>query len=190
MAEILDAALLEFSEKGYAATRMDDIAQRAGLSKGGLYAHYDSKDAIFEALLNRMLRRTDWSEMPRLAAGASTREVAQWVVERLHAALLNPTTVANLRLLVAESERVPHLMRLWESNVVQPHMEMIEGVLRANAALGGQRRGVLLAHPWLALSPAMHMLLWHTIFGSGLLPYADAREAHIDLLCELMDMAT
>ena len=43
MAQILDAALAEFSERGYAATTMDDIARRSGLSKGGLYAHFASK---------------------------------------------------------------------------------------------------------------------------------------------------
>ena len=52
--QILDAALQEFSQAGYAGARMDDIALRAGLSKGGLYAHFDSKEAVFEALLERL----------------------------------------------------------------------------------------------------------------------------------------
>ena len=78
---ILDAALQEFSRRGFSAARMDDIAQRCGLSKGGLYAHFDSKDAIFKALLDRTFRRTDWGNMPQLATGASRREVAEWIVE-------------------------------------------------------------------------------------------------------------
>ena len=49
--QILDAALQEFSAAGYAGARMDDIAARAGLSKGGLYAHFASKEEVFEALL-------------------------------------------------------------------------------------------------------------------------------------------
>ena len=44
---ILDAALEEFSRRGFVGARMDDIARRCGLSKGGLYAHFDGKDAIF-----------------------------------------------------------------------------------------------------------------------------------------------
>ena len=55
MAQILDAALEEFAERGFAATTMDDIARRCGLSKGGLYAHFAGKDLIFEALLHRSL---------------------------------------------------------------------------------------------------------------------------------------
>ena len=87
---ILDAALEEFSRRGFSAARMDDIAQRCGLSKGGLYAHFDSKDAIFKALLDRTLHRTDWARMPQLAAGAGTRAVAEWIVDHLRAALLAP----------------------------------------------------------------------------------------------------
>jgi AcrR family transcriptional regulator len=43
----LAAALDEFFEKGFAATRMDDIARRANLSKGALYLYFDSKEAMF-----------------------------------------------------------------------------------------------------------------------------------------------
>ncbi|WZB73785.1 helix-turn-helix domain-containing protein [Achromobacter insuavis] len=62
--QILDAALQEFSAAGYAGARMDDIAARAGLSKGGLYAHFASKEEVFEALLARYL------SPPRLDARA------------------------------------------------------------------------------------------------------------------------
>ena len=78
---ILDAAMHEFARRGFAGTRMDDIAARCGLSKGGLYAHFKSKDAIFEALLDRTLQRIDWGQMPQLAAGASARELAEWIVD-------------------------------------------------------------------------------------------------------------
>ncbi|MCS0469404.1 TetR/AcrR family transcriptional regulator, partial [Burkholderia mallei] len=53
--QILDAALAEFSASGFAGARIDDIAARAGMSKGGVYTHFGSKDEIFEALLARTL---------------------------------------------------------------------------------------------------------------------------------------
>ena len=55
MPQILDAALLVFTEKGFVSARIDDIAQRAGMSKGGIYAHFKSKESIFLALLERVL---------------------------------------------------------------------------------------------------------------------------------------
>src|SRR5262245_40274244 len=50
-AELLDAALNEFFEKGFAAARLEDIAARAGVSKGTIYLYFDSKEDVFEALV-------------------------------------------------------------------------------------------------------------------------------------------
>ena len=51
--EVLDAALALFVEKGFAATRVEDIATRAGLSKGAVYLYFPSKEAILEGLVRR-----------------------------------------------------------------------------------------------------------------------------------------
>src|SRR5208337_2823448 len=53
--EILDAALACFAEKGFAATRMDDIAARAGITKGTIYLYFESKEAVFKALARQEL---------------------------------------------------------------------------------------------------------------------------------------
>ena len=142
---------------------MDDIAQRCGLSKGGLYAHFDSKDAIFKALLDRSLNRTDWAQMPQLAAVADTRAVAEWTVDRLHAALLAPEVITLVRLLIPERERVPLRVDEWKK-LTQQHTQQVLVVL----------------------TPIVHVLLWHTVFGEGAEPDPHYRQAHIDMLCELL----
>src|SRR2546423_15506767 len=53
---ILDGAAEVFGAKGFEATRMDDVAKAAGIAKGLLYKHFDSKDALFEALVDRQGR--------------------------------------------------------------------------------------------------------------------------------------
>src|SRR5437868_9455308 len=53
--EILDAALASFAENGFAATRMEDIARRAGISKGTIYLYFDSKEALFKALARQSI---------------------------------------------------------------------------------------------------------------------------------------
>src|SRR5689334_21435556 len=53
--EILDAALACFADKGFAATRMDEIARRAGISKGTIYLYFDSKEALFKALARQSI---------------------------------------------------------------------------------------------------------------------------------------
>ena len=85
--QILDAALVEFSERGFAAARMDDIARRCGLSKGGLYAHFAGKEEVFEALLTRSLAPPDFGQMPVLGPGNGIRPLAQWVVDKLYDSL-------------------------------------------------------------------------------------------------------
>ena len=182
---ILDAALEEFSRRGFSAARMDDIAQRCGLSKGGLYAHFDSKDAIFKALLDRTLHRTDWARMPQLAAGAGTRAVAEWIVDHLRAALLAPDVITLLRLLIPERERVPLRVDEWK-NLTQLNTQHVTAVISENLKASGRQDSVLARHPWLALSPMVHVLLWHAVFGEGSDPDPDLHQAHVDMLCELL----
>src|SRR2546430_11962234 len=54
-AEILSAALDCFAERGFAATRLDDIAARAGVSKGTLYLYFPGKEELFKALVREEL---------------------------------------------------------------------------------------------------------------------------------------
>ena len=184
--QILDAALVEFSERGFAAARMDDIARRCGLSKGGLYAHFAGKEEVFEALLTRSLAPPDLGEMPVLGAGV--RPLAQWVVDKLHDSLGRPGAVATLRLLVAESARVPHLIVLWKRNVVQPHLNLLGDILRAHAVQEGVVPSVITQEPWLALSPVVHALLSQVVLGGADPKDLDHyRQGHVALLCELLD---
>ena len=58
--EIADAAFATFAEKGYAATRIDDVARRAGISKGLTYLYYKTKEDLFKAVVkNVVVRRVD-----------------------------------------------------------------------------------------------------------------------------------
>lgn len=185
--QILDAALLEFAARGFAATRIDDIARRGGLSKGGVYAHFDSKEAIFQALLERALRWIDWDELPQPGAGGpDVRALAEWIVERLHAALLNPEAVILLRLLVAERERVPRSIDQWRDRVIRLRAQRVAALIRARLGPEVGDDCLLLRHPWLALSPVMHVLLWQALFGAGSAPDPDFRVAHVELLCQLL----
>nr|WP_316640073.1 helix-turn-helix domain-containing protein [uncultured Roseateles sp.] len=186
MQQILDAALVEFAERGFTATRMDDIARRSGLSKGGLYAHFASKDEIFEALLTRSLTPPDLHDMPPPGA-ATTRQLAAWLVDRLYANMARPEAIATLRLLIAESERVPHLVAHWHAGVVQPHLALLGEILGAGSAHRGGTPSVIVREPWLAVAPVVHAVVLHLILGGqqarGLQQY---RQAHVDMLCELL----
>ena len=189
--QILDAALVEFSERGFAAARMDDIARRCGLSKGGLYAHFAGKEEVFEALLTRSLAPPDFGQMPVPGPGNGIRPLAQWVVDKLYDSLGRPGAVATLRLLVAESARVPHLVALWKRNVVQPHLALLGDILRAHAVQEGWVPSVITQEPWLVVSPVVHALLSQVVLGDAdPQELAHYRQGHAALLCELLDPAS
>lgn len=145
--QILDAALQEFSAAGYAGARMDDIALRAGLSKGGLYAHFSSKEEVFEALLARYLSPPRIDARALVDGSDTPRHLAERVVSHLHASLANPAMIAAMRLLLAESARVPHLARRWRQATVDAHLADIAQLLALARERGLCGDGPALRHP-------------------------------------------
>jgi len=130
--QILDAALHEFSERGFGAARMDDIAARAGLSKGGLYAHFESKDAVFQALMQRMLMPNLLFEdqppgQPSLAQAAPPAQALAALVDafldRAYARLEDDGFIRTLHLLIAEGPRVPEALEDWRLE----HLGLLRG---------------------------------------------------------------
>lgn len=189
MQQILDAALVEFCERGYVDTRMDDIARRAGLSKGGLYAHFDSKDAVFEALLRRSLAPPSLEGMPEPDPRVPTREFAAWLVDRLYAHIADPSRMRMLWLMIAEREGVGHLLALWDQQVIGPYEAVLQRALAAREAAGAAP-GVLSRAPWLALSPLIHASMRELVMPPDAGERERWRQAHEDLLVELLDPAS
>lgn len=187
--QILDQALVEFSQRGFEAARMDDIAQGCGMSKGGLYAHFSSKDALFEALLTRSLAPVDLKQMD-LARPVPIRQLVTWIVDQMYASLTHPQTVATMRLLIAEGSRVPQLVMVWVQQVIEPHLAMLSELLNESSAVRVGKPSIIVREPWLVISPVMHAMVSMLIAGEqqefDLAPF---KRAHIELLCELLEPA-
>jgi AcrR family transcriptional regulator len=185
--QILDAALQEFSAAGYAGARMDDIALRAGLSKGGLYAHFASKEEVFEALLARYLCPPRLDARALVEGSSSPRHLAERLVNHLYASLANPAMIAAMRLLLAESLRVPHLARRWREQTADAHQADIAQLLELARARGLCGDGAALRHPWLLLSPVVHAIFMAILLGPDeRLNLPQRREAHVALICDLL----
>lgn len=90
-----------------------------------------------------------------------------------------------VRLLIPERERVPLRVDEWKK-LTQQHTQQVMAVIHHNLEASGRKDTVLARHPWLVLSPIVHVLLWHTVFGEGAEPDPHYRQAHIDMLCELL----
>jgi AcrR family transcriptional regulator len=186
--QILDAALQEFSAKGYIATRMDDIAARAGLSKGGLYAHFASKEMVFEALIQRSLGSLSLDSDHLVATAANLDDVLQPLLDSLYTQLAAPATMATARLLLSEGHRLPAAAVARRESSLAALLLELEALLNRCAQHGLCRAdSVLLREPWLLLSPVVH-LMSRQIACQPLTPaeLQAGRSAHLALLQELL----
>ncbi|HVR50378.1 MAG TPA: TetR/AcrR family transcriptional regulator [Pseudorhodoferax sp.] len=164
--QILDAALHVFSDKGFAAARIDDIAAAAGLSKGGIYTHFTSKEEIFAALLTRaMLPRDGAAALPGPDDAVTVDVVLQHVVAPIYAACNDVAMLQTLRLLFSEGARVPHLVQDWRQAVSHPHLAEVEELVRRGVRQGHLRRSALTDHPWMILSPGVYAMLESVTLG-------------------------
>lgn len=186
--QILDAALVEFSQHGFAAARIEDIAARAGLSKSGVYAHYSSKDEIFEALLVAVLA-------PQGKGGGSwlpdpdtpLPEMVQSYIDDVYAQMQDPDIVAAFRLVVAESARVPHLIQRWHAQVMDDHRIRDQAIVDECVRRGVMRRSALTEHFVLAVSPAVVWMLMYTVLKDDApMSLEQVREAHRQLLLDVL----
>ncbi len=185
--QILDAALQEFSQAGYAGARMDDIALRAGLSKGGLYAHFPSKEAVFVALLERNLSPSRLDIEAILDAATTARDLAEGIADHLHRSLANPAMVSTMRLLLAESGRVPHVAARWRQETAAANLADLGRLLALARQRGLCRDSVALDHPWLLLAPVVHTVVMAALHDpEGGMPLPERRQAHVAMICELL----
>lgn len=187
-AQILDAALQVFADKGYAAARIDDIAAAAGLSKGGIYTHFKSKEEIFEALLTRVLQPPPPAAMPLPEGLRVTPEVLlARVIDPLYERLAQPQMLAVLRLLLAEGEKAPQAVQRWMAAAIDPYHREMEALVRRGVAQGLLRDGVLARAPRLLLAPLMHLLIDLLARGDAVRDECPARHAlHAALVLEQM----
>lgn len=187
--QILDAALQVFSERGFAASRIDDITAAAGLSKGGIYTHFKSKEEIFEALLARLPMPSP-DDMATLARGERVTVdllVAQ-VIEPMYALLQETNTLLTLRLMLADGARVPEHTARWRETAVEPYHASIERLVQRGVRQGVLRESVLTQAPWLLVAPGVHAML-DRLVRSDAQPdlLAAQKQAHIAMLRELLE---
>ena len=186
--QLLEAALFEFSAHGFQKARVDDIAARAGLSKGGFYAYFDSKDEVFEALLREHLSRLS-PDLVTLADGAKdTRDLARRLIERLCVRASDQTALAVLQLLLADGRRLPVMVDAWAARV----MEQIEGdlvqLLQRCVELGLCRRSVLCRKPWLIIAPVIYAMTVQLVPGAQKRIDIDVvKNDLLELLLELLE---
>lgn len=175
-AELLDAAIEVFAEKGFAAAKLEEVARRAGVSKGTAYLYFPTKEALFKTAIREVV-------VTRLAMGE--REVEEW--QGSSAALLRHMLEqwgqlirsrqgGLLKLIVAEARNFPDLASWYHAEVGERGHRLLIAVLERGIAGGEFRRGDVEAMAQVVACPMAFRAIWSNSVGCyERLPLSDER---------------
>src|SRR3954447_6433341 len=129
-AELVAAALAVFSERGFAGTRLEDVATRAGVSKATVYLYFDSKEHLFEAVVRAAVTpNLERAEAMVEAFAGSTPELVRALLQVFDGAL-DTALPAVVKLIVSEAGNFPALARLYAELVIQRGMGLVQRIVR------------------------------------------------------------
>lgn len=184
--EILAAALSVFAERGFAAARMDDIASRARVSKGTIYLYFDSKEAVFRALVQATLARrvSDLAELVRDHRGPVAPLLREMLLRLGHFVATSDFVVLP-KMVIAEAGNFPDLARIYREEVVERGLTLFGGLLQSGMERGEFRKVPVQHAVRLCFAPLLLAAMWRTTF-APLDPvpydYAGLIETHVSTL--------
>jgi AcrR family transcriptional regulator len=183
-AEIMAAALECFRDRGFAATRLEDVAARAGVTKGTIYLYYPSKEDLFKAVVRgAVVQNLDQLEAllaePIPAPVLLERLIATW-----EAVIASPASVIP-KLVIAEAGNFPELARFYLDTVAHRGINLIATILRRGIEHGDFRPVDVDHVVFCVIGPLLFTALWKHSLG----PHDDrpldapaVLRAHLDFL--------
>ena len=186
--EILDAALTELVAHGYNATRVEQVARRAGVAKGTVYLYFPSKGELFKAVVRRSIvgRFRSFGDAARAFAG-STEELVRGPLRQLLGGFLQSEARGLVRVLVAEAHLFPDLAEFYYHEVVAPVLDALRLVIARGERRGELRPTALTRLPQVLLAPAALVVVWEALFSRyEALDQEAMLDAYLDLLLDGM----
>jgi len=159
--ELLAAALDLFVERGFAATRLDDVARAAGVSKGTLYLYFSSKEELFKAVVRESI-------VPLLGEAEGVIEQFEGSSEELFRLVMSTwwnsignTKLSGLpKLMMAEAGNFPELARFYQEEVINRGENLVMTMLRRGLARGEIRNVDVEIDARLLIAPMIMMMIW------------------------------
>jgi AcrR family transcriptional regulator len=181
---IVEAAMDEFIARGFAATRLDDVAKRAGVAKGTIYLHFKDKEALFQELIRTaivpLVGRLFVTPPP---AGASVRDMIEGFAKVFIQEVATTRRGDIVRLIVAEGRRFPDVADFYYREVVSRGLAGMRALIELGVARGEIRQRDLARFPQILVAPAMVAVIWQSLFSRH--APLDANEmfrVHLDLI--------
>lgn len=163
--EIVDAAFEEFAAKGFAGTRLEDVAARARVSKGLPYLYFKTKEELFKAVVRSVI--TSHFDAMREQMGATTLSVEDFLkgpfLDFIQE-LVGSKRAFIARLLIAEGHKHPELTKFYYDNVVSRGIEAMTRLIDRGVEQGEFRPTALREFPQLLFAPVLSAVLWRALF--------------------------
>lgn len=186
--ELLEAALAEFVARGYAATRLEEVARRAGVSKGTLYLYYVNKAELFKAVVRKSLvSNLDEAEAAITGFQGSSSELLAHVLTELTRRVSDSPLSGIPKLVLAEAGNFPEIAGFYHEEVVGRGRRLIQGILQRGMERG-EFRPLDLEYAWrVVIAPVVMGILWKHSFAtfehSGF-EFERHLRSHLDLLLD------
>ena len=175
----------EFIARGFAATRLDDVAKRAGVAKGTIYLHFKDKEALFEELIRLaivpLVNRL--AAPPPPAAGGTVRDMIEGFARAFIHEVATTRRGDIVRLIVAEGPRFPAVADFYYREVVSRGLAGMRALIELGLVRGEIQHKELARFPQILVAPAMIAVIWQSLFARH--APLDANEmfrVHLDLI--------
>jgi len=163
--EILDAALAVFAEKGFAAARLDEIAARAGVSKGALYLYFETKEDIFRAVVGQMIAPNIQAVRAMIAAHPGPLSDLLRAFGAQVAVLIDTLPIGGVaKMVIGEARNFPEIARVWHDELVVHAIGALTDAIRAAQARGEARPGDPRAFALQLIAPMLVGVIWRETF--------------------------
>jgi AcrR family transcriptional regulator len=161
---ILDAALDEFSARGFAATRLDDVAKRADVAKGTIYLHFKDKESLFQELIRSKMAPVVGTLEATFAADLPLRLVVDKAIEVFVREVYGSHRKDLIRLIISEGPRFPALAEFYYREVLSRILKSVRGLLRRALERGELADDTLIRFPQLLGAPGIVAIIWSGLF--------------------------
>ncbi|KQW70668.1 TetR family transcriptional regulator [Phenylobacterium sp. Root77] len=183
--EIVAAAMEVFAEKGFAAARLDDIAARAGVSKGAIYLYFSTKEDIFRAVIEQGVAPNLALIQAALAApGVAFPDLLRSVASVVAGVASASPVGGIIKMVIGESRNFPELARAWHDNLVTPALGAMTGAIAQAQARGELRPGDPRHCAISLISPMLLGVIWRETFvpvGAEPLDIRALAQQHVEL---------
>jgi AcrR family transcriptional regulator len=181
---IIEAAMDEFIARGFAATRLDDVARRAGVAKGTIYLHFKDKESMFEELIRTaivpLVVRLG-STLP--SPDASVRDMVEGFAQNFIQEVASTRRGDIVRLIVAEGPRFPAVADFYYREVVTRGLAGMRALIELGIARGEIKQKNLAQFPQILVAPALIAVIWQSLFSRHApLDAIEMFRVHLDLI--------